>query len=59
MIYVLVKKKIFLSYPKLIFNVLVFCENVDIDGQEDMKLICGTTVVEGKGNQGKADKVIN
>lgn len=30
-----------------------------IDGQEDMKLICGTTVVEEKDKLEKEDKVIN
>ena len=28
-----------------------------IDGQVGMKLICGITVVEGKGNRGKVAKV--
>lgn len=33
--------------------------NLDIDGQEGMKLTFGTIVVEGKDSQGKAAKVIN
>lgn len=54
---------IYISYfvsSFLFWLILVIWDpNVDIDGQEGMKLTFGTIVVEGKDSQGKVAKVIN
>lgn len=40
-----------------IYTFVVFVCVLDIDGQEDMKLICGIIVVEDKDKVEKGDKV--